>query len=270
MMQPEKAAKIEKATRKEFASGIEPYGTDAIRFTFASLASNGRDIHFDLSQCEGYRNFCNKLWNATRYVLMNTEEQDTGVDDSLPTELSLADKWIVSRLQQVEADIAKHFESYRLDLAANTLYEFVWNEYCDWYLELSKTTLNSDTSSLEQLRGTRKTLVRVLETILRLMHPITPFITEEAWQAVAPLAGKIGEQNNTIMLQPYPIADESKIDKEAIAELEWLKSFIIGIRKIRAEMNIPPSKKLPVMLAQLSEQDRTWFTNNKQSLLKLG
>jgi valyl-tRNA synthetase len=273
MMQPEKAAKIEKATRKEFASGIEPYGTDAIRFTFASLASNGRDIRFDLSQCEGYRNFCNKLWNATRYVLMNTEEQDTGVDDSLPTELSLADKWIVSRLQQVEADIAKHFESYRLDLAANTLYEFVWNEYCDWYLELSKTTLNSDTSSLEQLRGTRKTLVRVLETILRLMHPITPFITEEAWQAVAPLAGKIGEQNgeknNTIMLQPYPIADESKIDKEAIAELEWLKLFIIGIRKIRAEMNIPPSKKLPVMLAQLSEQDKTWFTNNKQSLLSL-
>ncbi len=204
---------------------------------------------------------------------MNTEEQDTGVDDSLPTELSLADKWIVSRLQQVEADIAKHFESYRLDLAANTLYEFVWNEYCDWYLELSKTTLNSDTSSLEQLRGTRKTLVRVLETILRLMHPITPFITEEAWQAVAPLAGKIGEQNgeknNTIMLQPYPIADESKIDKEAIAELEWLKLFIIGIRKIRAEMNIPPSKKLPVMLAQLSEQDKTWFTNNKQSLLSL-
>jgi len=269
MMQPEKAAKIEKSTRKQFADGIDPYGTDAIRFTFASLASNGRDIRFDLNQCEGYRNFCNKIWNATRYVLMNTEEQDTGTDESLPTTLSLADRWIVSRLQQVEADVAKHFDSYRLDLAANTLYDFVWNEYCDWYLELSKATLNAESSSEEELRGTRKTLVRVLETILRLLHPITPFITEEAWQAVAPLAGKYSDKNATIMLQPYPKADKSKIDTNAIAELEWVKQFIIGIRKIRSEMNIKPSKKLPVLLEQMNSQNKQWLKNNELSLISL-
>ena len=269
MMQPEKAAKIEKSTRKQFADGIDPYGTDAIRFTFASLASNGRDIRFDLNQCEGYRNFCNKIWNATRYVLMNTEEQDTGTDESLPTTLSLADRWIVSRLQQVEADVAKHFDSYRLDLAANTLYDFVWNEYCDWYLELSKATLNAESSSEEELRGTRKTLVRVLETILRLLHPITPFITEEAWQAVAPLAGRYSDKNATIMLQPYPKADKSKIDTNAIAELEWVKQFIIGIRKIRSEMNIKPSKKLPVLLEQMNSQNKQWLKNNELSLISL-
>jgi valyl-tRNA synthetase len=269
MMQPEKAAKIEKSTRKQFADGIDPYGTDAIRFTFASLASNGRDIRFDLNQCEGYRNFCNKIWNATRYVLMNTEEQDTGTDESLPTTLSLADRWIVSRLQQVEADVAKHFDSYRLDLAANTLYDFVWNEYCDWYLELSKATLNAESSSEEELRGTRKTLVRVLETILRLLHPITPFITEEAWQAVAPLAGKYSDKNATIMLQPYPKADKSKIDTNAIAELEWVKQFIIGIRKIRSEMNIKPSKKLPVLLEQMNSENKQWLKNNELSLISL-
>ena len=269
MMQPEKAAKIEKSTRKQFADGIDPYGTDAIRFTFASLASNGRDIRFDLNQCEGYRNFCNKIWNATRYVLMNTEEQDTGTDESLPTTLSLADRWIVSRLQQVEADVAKHFDSYRLDLAANTLYDFVWNEYCDWYLELSKATLNAESSSEEELRGTRKTLVRVLEAILRLLHPITPFITEEAWQAVAPLAGRYSDKNATIMLQPYPKADKSKIDTNAIAELEWVKQFIIGIRKIRSEMNIKPSKKLPVLLEQMNSQNKQWLKNNELSLISL-
>lgn len=269
MMQPEKAAKIEKSTRKQFADGIDPYGTDAIRFTFASLASNGRDIRFDLNQCEGYRNFCNKIWNATRYVLMNTEEQDTGTDESLPTTLSLADRWIVSRLQQVEADVAKHFDSYRLDLAANTLYDFVWNEYCDWYLELSKATLNAESSSEEELRGTRKTLVRVLEAILRLLHPITPFITEEAWQAVAPLAGRYSDKNATIMLQPYPKEDKSKIDTNAIAELEWVKQFIIGIRKIRSEMNIKPSKKLPVLLEQMNSQNKQWLKNNELSLISL-
>ncbi len=269
MMQPEKAEKIEKATRKQFADGIDPYGTDAIRFTFASLASNGRDIRFDLNQCEGYRNFCNKLWNATRYVLMNTEGKDTGVDNNLPTTLSLADKWIVSRLQQVEAEVAKHFENYRLDLAANTLYDFIWNQYCDWYLELSKATLNAENSTEEQLRGTRRTLVRVLETILRLMHPITPFITEEAWQAVAPLAGKIGAGFETIMLQPYPQSDSRKIDTDAIEELEWVKQFIIGIRKIRSEMNIAPSKPLPVLLDQMNKQNQSWLENNTLSLISL-
>ena len=269
MMQPEKAAKIEKSTRKQFADGIAPYGTDAIRFTFASLASNGRDIRFDLNQCEGYRNFCNKIWNATRYVLMNTEGQDTGTDDNLATQLSLADRWIISRLQQVEADVAKHFENYRLDLAANTLYDFVWNEYCDWYLELSKATLNSDTSSEEALRGTRKTLVKLLETILRLLHPIIPFITEEAWQAIAPLAGKNLTLHPTIMLQPYPQANQDKIDTDAIAELEWLQQFIIGIRKIRSEMDIKPSKKLPVMLEQMNSQNKQWLKNNQLSLISL-
>ncbi len=265
MMQPEKAAKIEKSTRKQFADGIPAFGTDAIRFTFASLASTGRDIQFDLNRAEGYRNFCNKLWNATRYVLMNTEGYDTGVDPKSEVELSLADRWIVSRLQQVEADVAKHFDAYRFDLAANALYEFTWNEYCDWYLELAKPILTQDSSEAAK-RGTRKTLVRVLETILRLLHPITPFITEEAWQAVAPLAGK---QGDTIMLEPYPEADDSKVDQEAISELEWVKTFIIGVRKIRSEMDIAPNKKLPVFLEGLTPQDTQWLNNNKRYLLTL-
>ena len=269
MMQPEKAAKIEKSTRKQFADGIPAFGTDAIRFTFASLASTGRDIRFDLNRAEGYRNFCNKLWNATRYVLMNTEGFDTGVDESLEVEYSLADRWITSRLQEVEAEVAKHFETYRFDLAANTLYEFTWNEYCDWYLELAKPILNKDHSSDAAKRGTRKTLVRVLEAMLRLLHPIIPFITEEAWQAVAPLAGK---QGVTVMLEPYPQADNSKIDKAAVAELEWVKQFIIGVRKIRSEMDIAPSKALTVLLAGLNDNDQTWLENNNiylKSLAKL-
>ncbi|BBN60050.1 valine--tRNA ligase [Hydrogenovibrio marinus] len=259
MMQPEKAAKIEKATRKQFADGIDAYGTDALRFTFASLASTGRDIRFDLNRCEGYRNFCNKLWNAARYVLMNTEGYDTGVDEKAAYELSLADKWIVSRLQEVEAEVAKHIESYRFDLASTALYEFTWNEYCDWYLELSKPILNSDDSSDEAKRGTRRTLVRVLETLLRMLHPIIPFITEEIWQTVAPLAAKDGQ---TIMLQPYPLSDNSKIDTAAVAELEWVKQFIMGVRRIRSEMNIAPSKQLPVILTKLSATDELWLENN--------
>ncbi|WP_024851511.1 valine--tRNA ligase [Hydrogenovibrio kuenenii] len=266
MMQPEKAAKIEKSTRKQFADGIDAYGTDALRFTFASLASTGRDIRFDLNRCEGYRNFCNKLWNAARYVLMNTEGFDTGVDKNAPYELSLADKWIVSRLQEVEAEVAKHIESYRFDLASTALYEFTWNEYCDWYLELSKPILNSDNSTDEAKRGTRRTLVRVLETLLRMLHPIIPFITEEIWQTVAPLAAKDGQ---TIMLQPYPSSDSSKIDSKAIAELEWVKHFIMGVRRIRSEMNIAPSKQLPVILDKLSSNDEIWLENNRLYLSTL-
>ncbi|WP_319380008.1 valine--tRNA ligase [Thiomicrorhabdus sp.] len=265
MMQPEKAAKIEKATRKQFADGIPAYGTDALRFTFASLASTGRDIRFDLNRAEGYRNFCNKLWNATRYVLMNTEGYDTGVDESAAIELSLADRWIVSRLQEMEAEVQKHLDSYRFDLAANSLYEFTWNEYCDWYLELCKPVLQKDSSEAAK-RGTRRTLVRVLEALLRLMHPIMPFITEEAWQAVAPLAGKNGD---TIMLQAYPQADSSKIDSSAIAELEWVKQFIVGVRKIRSEMDIAPSKALPVLLAGLNDLDRQYLENNRLYLSTL-
>ena len=269
MMQPEKAAKIEKSTRKQFADGIPAFGTDAMRFTFASLASTGRDIRFDLNRAEGYRNFCNKLWNATRYVLMNTEGYDTGVDESAATELSLADRWITSRLQEVEIEVAKHFDAYRFDLAATALYEFTWNEYCDWYLELAKPILNSDESTDPAKRGTRKTLVGVLETLLRLLHPIIPFITEEAWQAVAPLAGKT---NETIMLEPYPLADESKIDSAAVAELEWVKQVVVGVRKIRSEMDIAPSKALPVLLAGLNKNDQAWLNNNRvflQTLAKL-
>lgn len=269
MMQPEKAAKIETTTRKHFADGIESYGTDALRFTFASLASTGRDIRFDLNRCEGYRNFCNKLWNATRYVLMNTEKKDTGIDETLDTELSLADKWIISKLQNVEMDVAKHFDQYRFDLAAHTLYEFTWNEYCDWYLELVKPILNSKTATEAQQRGTRQTLVRVLETILRLLHPITPYITEEAWHSVASLAGKTGD---TIMLQPYPQPNEALIDTASEKELEWVKHVIMGVRKIRSEMDIAPSKALPILLANLQEQDKAWLENNRvflQTLAKL-
>lgn len=265
MMQPEKAAKIEQDTRKHFADGIPAFGTDAMRFTFASLASTGRDIRFDLNRCEGYRNFCNKLWNATRYVLMNTQDFDTGVDASQPIELSLADRWIISRLQTLESEVVRQFEQYRFDLAANLLYEFTWNEYCDWYLELAKPILNKD-SSVAAKRGTRKTLVRVLEALLRLLHPVMPYITEEAWQAVAPLAGK---QGDTIMLQPYPQADDRQVDLAAEAELDWVKHFIMGVRRIRSEMDIAPSKPLPVLLLKASAQDQAWLNNNRIYLMTL-
>ena len=265
MMQPEKAAKIEKDTRKHFADGIPAFGTDALRFTFASLASTGRDIRFDLNRCEGYRNFCNKLWNATRYVLMNTQGFDTGVDESAPVEYSLADRWIVSRLQTLQTEVVRHFEQYRFDLAANLLYEFTWNEYCDWYLELAKPILNKDSSDAAK-RGTRKTLVRVLEALLRLLHPVMPYITEEAWQAVAPLAGK---QADTIMLQPYPEADDSLIDSAAEAELDWVKQFIMGVRRIRSEMDIAPGKPLPVLLTKVSTQDQAWLDHNRVFLMTL-
>lgn len=260
LMQPEMAPKIEKATRKHFPDGIPAFGTDALRFTFAALASTGRDVRFDLHRIEGYRNFCNKIWNAARYVLMQTEGKDTGIDESKDIVLSLPDRWIISRLQQVETNVADHIEKYRFDLAAHDLYSFVWEDYCDWYLELSKPVLfNEDTPETAQ-RGTRRTLVRVLETILRLNHPIMPFITEEIWQMVAPLAGKDGD---TIMQQPFPVADDTKIDKDAESELEWVKALITGVRKIRSEMDIPPGKPLPILLQNASEQDRNYFSDNK-------
>ena len=190
MMQPKLAEKIEKATRKEFPDGIEGHGTDALRFTFASLASTGRDINFDMNRIAGYRNFCNKLWNAARYVLMNTEGQDTGIDND-EVELSLADRWIISQLQSTEQDVTRALDAYRFDHAAQSIYEFIWNNYCDWYLELSKPVLTSDTASAAAKRGTRRTLVRVLEATLRMTHPFMPFITEEIWQTIAPLAGQI-------------------------------------------------------------------------------
>lgn len=259
LMQPKMAAKIEKSTRKHFPDGIPAYGTDALRFTFAAMASQGRDVRMDMSRIEGYRNFCNKLWNATRYVLMNTEDKDTGIDSD-DIVLSLADRWIISRLQVVEQKVADNFDKYRFDHASHEVYSFIWEEYCDWYLELSKPVLNSDTTTDAEKRGTRRTLVRVLETILRLAHPIIPYITEELWQQVAPLAGIKGE---TIMQQPYPTFDESKLDEKAITDLEWVKAFVIGVRRIRSEMDIAPSKALPVLLQDYSANDKTLFDTNE-------
>ena len=265
MMQPKLAAKIEKQTRKEFPDGIQSYGTDALRFTYTALASTGRDVKFDMGRIEGYRNFCNKIWNATRYVLQNTEGEDTGIDND-QIELSLADRWIIARLQQVSSEVARHIESYRFDLASRELYEFVWNDYCDWYIELSKPVLYSDASSDGQKRAARKTLVSVLEAMLRLLHPIMPYITEELWQRVAPLAGVEGE---TIMLQPYPTADTSMIDSAAIDELSWVKAFIMGVRQIRSEMDIKPGKPLPVLLQNGSEQDQQRLQDNESLLSSL-
>jgi len=251
LMQPQLAAKIDAATRRQYPQGVEPVGVDALRFTFLALASTGRDIRFDASRAAGYRNFCNKIWNAARFVLMNTEGKDCGQDETLPATLSTADRWIVSRLQKVEVEVAEHFRNYRFDLLAQTLYQFVWNEYCDWYLELSKPALQNGDEAAQ--RGTRRTLVRVLETCLRLLHPLMPFITEEIWQRVAPLAGNSGP---SIMLQPYPVADMTKASDEAEADIEWLKAFILGVRQIRGEMDIAPGKLLPLLLQNASAADR--------------
>ena len=258
MMQPQLAQKIEKRTRKTFAEGISAHGTDALRFTLYSLASTGRDINWDMKRLEGYRNFCNKLWNAARYVLMNVEGQDCATDHD-NYELSIADRWIVSRLQQTEASISKSVSEFRLDHASHTLYDFIWSEYCDWYLELSKPVLNNGESSAAQLAGTRRTLVRVLETILRLAHPFMPYITEEIWQKVAPLAGKSGP---TIMTQSYPRSDESKIDESTLADIEWLKEVIVSVRNIRGEMDISPAKAIPALLHNGDQSDKHRFEQN--------
>ena len=259
MMQPHLADKIKKATKRQFPDGIPAYGTDALRFTFASQASNGRDIRFDLQRIEGNRNFCNKIWNAARYVLMQTEDKDVGLNPNDPIKLSLADRWILSKLQTVEIDVTEHFDKYRFDLAAKALYEFAWGQYCDWYLELSKPVLFSDDSSDAEKRGTRHTLVSVFETLLCLLHPIMPFITEEIWQTIKPLTGK---SSDTIMLEAYPIADNSLIDTKADQQLEWVKHFIIGIRKIRSEMDIKPSKELPILLQNWTAEDKQTFDEN--------
>jgi valyl-tRNA synthetase len=266
MMQPHLAETIARQTRKDFPDGIPSFGTDALRFTFAAMASTGRDINFDLNRIEGYRNFCNKLWNAARYVLMNTEGQDCGQAGG-KVELSSADRWIVSLLARAEQQVIDGFANYRLDLAAQTIYAFIWDEYCDWYLELSKPVLNDATASEAARRGTRQTLVRVLETILRLAHPIVPFITEEIWQRVAPLTGSEAE---TIMHQPYPGSDATPVDEAAIAEIDWVKQFVLGVRKIRSGMNIDPRKALPVLLQNGSEQDRQRLATNRHYVTALG
>ncbi|MGB5535063.1 MAG: valine--tRNA ligase, partial [Thiogranum sp.] len=233
MMQPHLAEKIARQTRKDFPGGIPSFGTDALRFTFAAMASTGRDINFDLKRIEGYRNFCNKLWNAARYVLMNTEGQDCGQHGG-EIELSGADRWILSLLQNTSQQVIDSTGHYRLDRAAQAIYSFIWDEYCDWYLELSKPVLTNPDAGEAARRGTRQTLVRVLETVLRLAHPIIPFITEEIWQRIAPLAGAKGE---TITHQPYPRSDETLLDQAAMEEMEWVKQFVLGVRKIRSGMN---------------------------------
>ncbi|MBI5040142.1 MAG: class I tRNA ligase family protein, partial [Gammaproteobacteria bacterium] len=277
MMQPQMAEKIAKATRKEFPDGIPAFGTDALRFTFAAMASTGRDINFDLNRIEGYRNFCNKLWNAARFVLMNTEDQDCGQHGG-ECELSAADRWILSRLENAIAQVHEGFANYRLDNTAQAIYEFTWNEYCDWYLELTKPVLNNPESSDAAKRGTRYTLVHVLETLLRLAHPLMPFITEEIWQRVAPLAGVTGslpspsgrgaggEGIHTIMLQPYPASDPARIDAQASQDMDWVMQFILGVRKIRSGYDIKPGQPLPVLLENASQQDRDRLATNSHYL----
>ena len=263
MMQPKLAEKIAKQTKAEFPEGIASYGTDALRFTFCSLASTGRDIKFDMGRVEGYRNFCNKIWNAARYVLDKGE--DCGQNGEA-CELSLADRWIISQLQRTEAEVTRQLEQFRFDLASQALYEFVWNQYCDWYLELSKPVLWDENAPIERARGTRRTLVRVLEVVLRLAHPFMPFITEEIWQRIAPLAGV---QGKTIMLQSWPVANESRIDTAAEGDIEWLKELMVGLRNIRAEMNIGPGKPLPLFLKNANADDQRRLQDNEALLKKL-
>jgi valyl-tRNA synthetase len=264
MMQPHLAKKVEQATRRQFPDGIPAFGTDALRFTFASLATNGRDIRFDLGRVEGYRNFCNKLWNASRYVLMNTEGEDCGLDGEL--EFSLADRWIRSRLGRTIAEVDQAFDDYRLDLAAKALYEFTWNEFCDWYLELSKPILQDEGTSAAERRGTRRTLVAVLEALLRLLHPVMPFITESIWQRAAGLAGVGGR---TIMRQPWPVIADYPADEQAERELEWVRGFVLGVRQIRGEMGLSPGRELPVFLQEANADDEAWLARHGRFLKRL-
>ncbi|MDA7815851.1 valine--tRNA ligase [Porticoccaceae bacterium] len=274
MMQPQQAAKIASRTRKQFPDGVEPHGADALRFTLCALASTGRDINWDMKRLEGYRNFCNKIWNASRYVLMNATgedgDQDCGQDNSDNYKLTLADRWIMSRLQSAESEVTAAIDSYRFDLAAQALYDFVWNEYCDWYLELSKPVLWDENGDPAIQKGTRRTLVRVLEAILRLAHPMLPFITEEIWQNIAPLAGiGLNPEGDTIMLQPFPVADQSQIDAQADADIDWVKNVIVGVRNVRGEMNISPAKALPIYMARGDAEDKRRLEENRQFLSKL-
>jgi valyl-tRNA synthetase len=262
LMQDHLKPKIEKATRKQFPDGIDAYGCDALRFTFAALATTGRDIRFDLGRIEGYKNFCNKIWNAARYVLMNTEDMSQG-----DAEFSAADNWIRARFDQTMTSVHENFAAYRLDLAAQAIYEFTWHEFCDWYLELSKPVLQSDDVSAELKRGTQQTLIDMLESLLRLIHPLMPFISEEIWQQVAPRAGIDAE---TIMLRPYPVAGDADKNSEAVADIEWVRQFILGVRQIRGEMDISPGKALPVLLQHASDSDLRRCEQHANLLQRVG
>jgi valyl-tRNA synthetase len=256
LMRPDMAASIEADTRRHYGDGIAAYGTDALRFTFCSLATTGRDIRFDLGRIEGYRNYCNKLWNAARFVIYHTENEDRGQDGG-DIELGLAERWIISLLQETEHKVRDAIEQYRFDHAAQEIYEFTWNEYCGWYLELAKPVLSDSNTDAATLRGTRRTLVRVLEALLRLAHPLIPFITEAIWQRIAPIAGSAGA---TIMLQPYPTPDPQRIDQGSLEDVEWLKGFVLAVRRVRGEQNIQPSRRVPVLLQNASQRDRDLLT----------
>ncbi|CAA0348660.1 valyl-tRNA synthetase [Alteromonas infernus] len=268
MMQPQLAEKIAKRTRKQFPDGIQAYGTDALRFTFAAMASTSRDINFDMARVEGYRNFCNKIWNASRFVLMNTEEHDTGRDGG-EMELSMADRWIWAKFQQTLVEFEKALEDYRFDIAAQTVYEFTWNQFCDWYLELTKPVLSNDASTDAEKRGTRHTLINVLESLLRLLHPLMPFITDTIWQRVVPQSALKVEEGASIMVQAFPEVDAAKQDDKVLADIEWVKKFIVGIRNIRGEMDISPNKPLNALLKNVSDEDARRLDAAKAFLDKL-
>jgi valyl-tRNA synthetase len=266
LMQPQQRQRIEKHTRESFPDGITGYGTDALRFTFYSLASTGRDIKFDLGRTEGFRNFCNKIWNGARYVLMNTEDKSVANADAAVMHLSIADRWILSRFEKTAQEVEQAMANYRFDLASQALHQFIWNEYCDWYLELSKPILWDEDADPAFAEATRWALLSTLEKSLRLLHPFMPFITEEIWQRVAPLLQITGD---SVMLGAYPVFDKAQIDTEAEDGIEWLKGIITAIRNIRGEMNISPAKSIDVFLRGTEDGDKSRLQSYKPYLQKL-